>query len=71
MNPRNIPQFTLGFPNEGSVDDGASGSGFFLDDIIPIVNKYILLSFPSTPTNHTSLLPNTSQCVLQPYSKTV
>lgn len=40
MNPRNIPQFTLGFPNEGSVEDGASGSGFFLDEIIPIVNNY-------------------------------
>lgn len=39
MNPRNRPQFTLGFPNEGSVEDGASGSGFFLDEITPIVNN--------------------------------
>lgn len=71
MNPRNRPQFTLGFPNEGSVEDGASGSGFFLDEITPIVNNYFYFYFPSTRTKHTGLLlPNTSQCVLQPHSKT-
>lgn len=46
MNPRNRPQFTLGFPNEGSVEDGASGSGFFLDEISPIVNNYFLFLLP-------------------------